>query len=136
MSRYRAIFCVLLALMPFEMAAPASAQVMPTRGIDIPWFRSASERAQRETCRRNLPECRAAVRAQMAFEQSITIALPWVALAFAILGVLFWLRKKEKERERKKKLARMHHVPGTFKNLDKDPEPKPRGANEEPDRLA
>lgn len=113
-----AVFASAAAFGP-AAAPPAKAQVMPTQGIDIPWFRSSTERAQREACRRNLPECRADVRAQMAFEESITVIVPWAALGAAILAVLFWLRKKEKARERKKKLARMRHTPGAFKTLDK-----------------
>lgn len=135
MSRTRAIISVLVLLLGVATLAPARAQVMPSQGIDIPWFRSASERAQREACRRNLPECRSSVRAQMAIEESITVILPWAALGVAIVGVLFWLRAQEKKRERKKKLARMHHNPGAFKKLDKQKEAKVDD-DEEADRPA
>lgn len=134
MSRTRALVSVLVLLSGFALAVPVRAQVMPSQGIDIPWFSSQSERAQRDACRRNLPECRAAVRAQMQLEESITVILPWAGLAVAILGVLFYLRAQEKKRERKKRLARMHHTPGAFKKLDKTKQD--RGDDEEADRLA
>jgi hypothetical protein len=124
MSRIRTIvFATLLAAgvtaAPVVMT-PARAQVMPEQGITLPWFRSRSEQIQRDACRRNLPECRAAVRAQMDIEQSITVILPWAALGAAVLGVLFYLRAQEKKRERKKKLARMHHTPGSLKKRENE----------------
>ncbi len=134
MSRTCFIFALVLVL-GFADAPGARAQVMPTQGIELPWFRSASEQAQRDACRRNLPECRSSVRAQMQLEQSITVILPWAGLGVAILGVLFWLRGKEKKRERQKRLARINHTPGAFKKLDKAKEAK-RDDDEEADRLA
>lgn len=119
------------------LVAPARAQVMPEQGMTLPWFRSRSEEIQRDACRRNLPECRASVRAQMDLEQSITVILPWAALGVAVLGVLFYLRAQEKKRERKKKLARMHHTPGAFKTLDKGKPAKSEDDEEaERDRMA
>ncbi len=134
MNRTRVFMSVLVLLLAFADLPPVQAQVMPTQGIDLPWFRSASEQAQRDACRRNLPECRAAVRAQMQFEQAITVTLPWVALGVAILGVLFWLRGKEKKRERQKRLARMNHTPGAYKTLDKDKESRRDNDDDEADR--
>lgn len=136
MTRTRTILAMFALLAGFAMVAPARAQVMPSQGIDLPWFTSKSERAQRDACRRNLPECRSTVRAQMALEESITVIVPWAGLAIAILGVLFWLRAQEKKRERKKKLARMHHTPGAFKKLDKDKQDKRESDDEEADRHA
>ncbi len=115
------------------LVAPARAQVMPEQGMTLPWFRSRSEQVQRDACRRNLPECRATVRAQMDIEQSITVILPWAALGVAVLGVLFYLRAQEKKRERKKKIARMHHTPGAYKTLDKG-KPAKSEDEEEADR--
>jgi hypothetical protein len=139
MSRYHAIvFATLLAAGVAAgpaLVAPARAQVMPEQGVTLPWFRSRSEQIQRDACRRNLPECRASVRAQMDIEQSVTVILPWAALGFAVLGVLFYLRAQEKKRERKKKLARMHHTPGAFKKLDKA-KPARSEEDEEADRMA
>ena len=119
MSRTRAIVLASVILLGLALLAPARAQVMPSQGIDFSWFRSASDRAQRDACRRNLPECRAAVRAQMDFEESITVILPWAGLGVAILGVLIWLRAQEKKREQKKKMARMMHTPNSVRRLDK-----------------
>jgi hypothetical protein len=124
MSRIRTIvFATLLAAGVTAapvLVAPALAQIMPEQGIPLPWFRSRSEEIQRDACRRNLPECRATVRAQMDLEQSITVILPWAALGVAVLGVLFYLRAQEKKRERKKKLARMHHTPGSIKKRENE----------------
>ena len=136
MRRPRVFISALVLLLACAELPPAQAQVMPPQGVDLPWFRSASERAQRDACRRNLPECRASVRAQMQFEASITVILPWVALGVAILGALFWLRGKEKKRERQRRLARMHHTPGAFKKLDKSKDAKRDDDDEEADRLA
>jgi hypothetical protein len=135
MRRTSAILSTLVLLLGLAQLAPARAQVMPSQGIDIPWFRSTSERAQREACRRNLPECRATVRAQMAVEQSITVILPWAGLGVAILGVLFWLRIQEKKRERQKQLARMHHAAGAYKKADKPQKTGSRDDDEEAERL-
>jgi hypothetical protein len=137
MSRTRAIFSVLVLVSGIAVAlpTPARAQVMPTQGIDIPWFHSPMERAQREACRRSLPECRAATRAQMELEAAITVILPWASLGIAILAGLFWLRAQEKKRERKKKRARMHHTPGAFRKLDREKQTK-SDDDEEADRLA
>jgi hypothetical protein len=110
---------------------------MPEQGLTLPWFRSRSEEIQRDACRRNLPECRASVRAQMDIEQSITVILPWAALGLAVLGVLFYLRAQEKKRERKKKLARMHHNPGAFKKLEKEKQARSEEDDEaDRDRMA
>lgn len=137
MTRTRWVLAVFALMVGLAVIAPARAQVMPSQGIDIPWFTSKSEKAQRDACRRNLPECRASVRTQMAFEESITVVVPWAGLGIAILGVLFWLRAQEKKRERQKKLARMHHTPGAFKKLDKDKqERRGDGDDEEADRPA
>jgi len=135
MRRTRAILSALVLLLGLAELAPVRAQVMPSQGIDIPWFRSSSERAQRDACRRNLPECRAAVRAQMDLEQSITVILPWASLGVAILGVLFWLRNQEKKRERQRKLARMHHAAGSYKKQDGAKKPDPRADDEDAERL-
>ncbi len=135
MRRTRAIFTALVLLLGLAQFVPAHAQVMPSQGIDIPWFRSTSERAQREACRRNLPECRATVRAQMAFEESITVILPWASLGVAILGVLLWLRNQEKKRERQKKLARMHHAAAGPKNRDKPQKTSSSTDDEDAERL-
>ncbi|MCA0201510.1 MAG: hypothetical protein LCH56_11835 [Proteobacteria bacterium] len=135
-------FALLVGLVLLGPAAfaPARAQIMPSQGIDIPWFTSKAEKAQRDACRRNLPECRSSVRAQMAIEESITVIVPWAGLGIAIIGVLFWLRGQEKKRERQKKLARMHHTPGAFKQLDKDKQERRGGGggdgDEEADRPA
>ena len=98
MTRTRSFITAFVLALSLVMIGPAPvrAQEMRTPGIDFGWFRSSTERAQREACRRNLPECRASVRAQMNIEQSITVIVPWAALGFAILGVLFWLRKARK----------------------------------------
>lgn len=138
MSRTRAFLSALVLVSGISLAAPAGAQVMPSQGLDIPWFSSTSERAARDACRRNLPECRAGVRAQMAVEESITVILPWASLGVAFLGLLFYMRAKEKKRERQKRLARMNHSPGAYKKLDKDKnERKGRDdEDEEADRLA
>ena len=135
MRRTRAIFSALVLLLGLAQLAPVRAQVMPSQGIDIPWFTSTSERAQREACRRNLPECRATVRAQMAVEQSITVMLPWAALGVAIIGVLFWLRNQEKKRERQKKLARMHHASAPKHRDNKTQKTDSRDDDDEAERL-
>lgn len=132
----RAFVLAICAVVSLSTAVPAWAQVMPSQGIPIPWFHSPAERIQRDACRRNLPECRSSVRAQLEFEESITVILPWVALAIAILGVLFWLRRQEREREKRKRLARMHHTPGAFKKLDASKEEKDKEEDEDADRLS
>ncbi|MGE4062982.1 MAG: hypothetical protein AB7E79_06400 [Rhodospirillaceae bacterium] len=136
MTRTRAIFSALVLGVGLVTGAPAPAQVMPTQGIDLPWFQSSQERAQRDACRRNLPECRAAVRAQMEFEEAVTVILPWAALGIAILIGLFWLRAQEKKRERRKKLARMHHTPGAFKKLEAEKQAKAEDDDEEFNRMS
>lgn len=134
MNRTRVFLSVLALLLGFAALPPVQAQEMRTPGIDFSWFRSSQEQAQRDACRRNLPECRATVRAKMNFEQSITVIVPWAGLGIAILGVLLWLRGKEKKRERQKRLARMNHTPGAQRKLDKAKEEK--ADEEETDRLA
>jgi hypothetical protein len=136
MTGTRTILGVFALLVGLSVLAPARAQVMPSQGIDLPWFTSKAEQAQRDACRRNLPECRSSVRAQMALEESITVIVPWAGLGLAILGVLLWLRAQEKKRARRKKLARMHHTPGAFKKLDKDKREKTESDDEAADRHA
>lgn len=139
MTRTRSFITVFVLALSLVMIGPAPvrAQEMRTPGIDFGWFRSSTERAQREACRRNLPECRASVRAQMNIEQSITVIVPWAALGFAILGVLFWLRKRERQREHAKKLARMMHTPASHKKAEAQRDAKrKRDDEDEADRLA
>ena len=133
MGGNRKIFSVLALAFGMALAEPAAvqAQIMPTQGIDIPWFHSSQDRVQRDACRRNLPECRASVRAQMEIEQAVTVILPWASLGIAILVGLFWLRGQEKKRERAKKLARLNHTPGAFRNLDKEKTAKNDDGDEE-----
>lgn len=131
MTRTRAIFSALVLAAGFAAMAPAQAQIMPNQGIDIPWLYSAQERAERDACRRALPECRASVRDRMELERAIVVTFPWAGLGLAILAGLFWLRAKEKKRERKKQLARMHHTPGAFKKLDKEKQAKTGDEEEE-----
>ena len=92
-------------------AQSASAQIMPTQGIPLPVFRSRSENLARDACRENRPECRASVRAQMEFERSITVILPWATLGIAIIAILFWLRAQEKKKEQHRIRARRRHDP-------------------------
>lgn len=130
------LFVLLSSVAMFD-PAPARAQEMRTPGIDFGWFGSSQERAQREACRRNLPDCRATVRAQMNIERSITVIVPWAALGLAVLGVLFWLRKREKQREHAKKLARMMHTPASHKKAEQQKEAKrKRDDEDEADRVA
>lgn len=139
MTRTRSLVSVFFVLLGFAMAAPApvSAQEMRTPGIDFSWGRSPTERAQRDACRRNLPDCRATVRAQMMIEQSITVIVPWALVGFAVLGVLLWLRKREKKREHAKKMARMMHTPASHKKAEAQKEAKrKRDEEDEADRLA
>lgn len=139
MTRTRSFITVFVLALSLVMIGPAPvrAQEMRTPGIDFGWFRSSTERAQREACRRNLPECRAAVRAQMNIERSITVIVPWASLGLAVLGVLFWLRKREKKREQAKKLARMMHTPASHKKAEQQREAKrKRDDEDEADRLA
>jgi hypothetical protein len=131
MGRVRGIVAGLVFVLALAQAVPAGAQVMPTQGIPIPWFHSPVERAQRDACRRNLPECRASVRAQMEIEQAITVILPWAGLGVAALIGLFWLRAQEKKRERARQQARLHHTPGAFKKLDKEKRAKGENGDDE-----
>ena len=139
MTCTRSFVTVFVLVLGFAMIGPAPvrAQEMRTPGIDFGWFGSSTERAQREACRRNLPECRASVRAQMNIEQSITVIVPWASLGLAVLGVLFWLRKREKKRAHAKKLARMMHTPASHKKAELQKEAKrKRDEEDDADRAA
>lgn len=102
-------------------ASSAAAQEIPQFGIPIPWFRSRAEKLARAACENNLPECRADVRRQLAAEKQVSLVTPWILLCLAVLGVLLYMRKKEKDRARQREEARRKHVPGAFKKLDQTP---------------
>ncbi len=110
-----------LAVFPGVGAPPAVAQVIEPYGMPIPsFFFSPAERRAREACAQELPECRASIRADMEQEMAISLMLPWIMLAVAVLGVLFWLRAEEKKKLRARALARQHHEPGAFRKLDRE----------------
>jgi hypothetical protein len=105
----------------------AHAQVMKPNGMALPGFLfPAAERRAREACLQQRPECRASVRAQIEQEMAYSLLIPWVLLGGAILGVLLWMRGKEKQKERARLVARAHHEPGKFRKLDHDSDERPK----------
>ena len=111
------------ALMPLLLggiAAPASAQIMKRDGFTIPWFHS--DQRARDACFNNQPDCRPAVRAEIDQEKAISLLLPWAILGAIVLGVLFWLRKLEQDKIKKRKNAQRKHDPKAFKKLDQSKE--------------
>jgi hypothetical protein len=120
----RVMLAVIIAplLMAGGFAAPASAQVMKRDGFTIPWFHSAAERRAREACENNQPDCRPSVRQQIADEKAASLITPWLILGAVILGTLFWLRRREQERLKKRRAAQRKHDPRAYKKLDQTKE--------------
>ena len=104
------------------LGAPASAQVMKRDGFAIPWFHSAADQRAREACENNQPDCRASVRAEIDQEKAISLLLPWALAGAVVLGVLFWMRKREQERIKKRRAAQRKHDPKAYKKLDQSKE--------------
>lgn len=103
-------------------AVPASAQIMKRDGFTIPWFHSAAERRAREACENKQPDCRPSVRQQIADEKAVSLITPWLILGGVILGALFWLRKREQDRIKKRRNAQRKHDPKAYKKLDQSKE--------------
>ncbi len=115
----------IMALAPalaFGAAPDAGAQIMKRDGFTIDWFASPAERRAREACANNQPDCRPAVRAQMDQEKAISLLLPWALAGAAILGVLFYLRKLEQQKLKKRRDAQRKHDPKAYKKLDQTKE--------------
>ena len=113
------------ALMPLLLGGfipPAGAQVMKRDGFTIPWFHSAAEQRARDACLNNQPDCRPSVRAQIDQEKAISLLVPWALLGVAVLGVLFWLRKLEQDKTKKRRDAQRKHDPKAYKKLDQTKE--------------
>ena len=109
-------------LMVGSFAAPASAQIMKRDGFTIDWFHSAGERRAREACENNQPDCRPSVRAEIDQEKAISLIVPWALAGGVILGALFWLRKREQDRLKKRRAAQRKHDPKAYKKLDQSKE--------------
>jgi hypothetical protein len=103
-------------------AAPASAQIMKRDGFTIPWFHSAAERRAREACENNQPDCRPSVRQEIMDEKAASLITPWLILGTIILGALFWLRKRDQEKIKKRRQAQRKHDPKAFKKLGQSKE--------------
>ena len=81
------------------------------------------------------PECRASVRAQMDYEMSISLIVPWALLGLAVLGVLGWMQMQEKKKQKARLRARAHHDPGKFRKLDSEREERKRDQDDDEDNL-
>ncbi len=101
---------------------PAGAQIMKRDGFTFPWFRSAGEQRAREACLNKQPDCRPSVKADIDQEKAISLLVPWALLGFAVLGILFWLRKLEQDKIKKRRDAQRKHDPKAFKKLDQTKE--------------
>jgi hypothetical protein len=121
-SRLLQVAVMVPLLLAGGFAAPASAQVMKRDGFTIPWFHSAAERRAREACENNQPDCRPSVRQQIADEKAMSLITPWLILGAVVLGALFWLRKRDQDRLKKRRQAQRKHDPKAYKKLDQDKE--------------
>lgn len=104
------------------IAPEAGAQIMKRDGFTLNWFASPAERRAREACANNQPDCRPAVRAQMDTEKAFSLLLPWALAGAIVLGVLFWMRKLEQEKLKKRREAKRKHDPKAYKKLDQTKE--------------
>ena len=115
------------------LSAPqaASAQQMHDDGFALPWFRSRAEQMERQACIDNLPECRATVRRQIEQERAATRFTPWLALGVIVLVALLYVRKKEKDKERRRIEAMRHHVRPARRGRGAEDAPAPAAAGED-----
>lgn len=104
------------------VAPEAGAQIMKRDGFTLNWFASPAERRAREACANNQPDCRPSVRDQMDKEKAFSLLLPWALAGAIVLGVLFWLRKQEQEKLKKRRTAQQKHDPKAYKKLDQTKE--------------
>ncbi len=123
-------------LLVLATAVPAQAQTMTKNGYALPGFLfSPGERRAREACAQGRPECRASVRAQMYYEMSISLIVPWALLGIAVLGVLGWMQMQEKKKQKARLRARAHHDPSKFRKLDSEREERTRNQDDDEDNL-
>lgn len=122
--RFRKLLHVvaLAPLLVCGVAPEAGAQVMKRDGFTIDWFYSAAERRARAACANNQPDCRPAVRDRMDQEKAISLLLPWALAGAIVLGVLFWMRKREQEKLKKRRAAQRKHDPKAYRKLDQSKE--------------
>ena len=113
---------VLAPLLLCGAVPDAGAQIMKRDGFTIEWFHSAAERRAREACANNQPDCRPSVKAQMDEEKAFSLLAPWVLAGLLILGVLFYMRKLEREKLKKRRAAQRKHDPKAYKKLDQSKE--------------
>ena len=121
-TRLLQVAVLLPLLLTGGFVTPASAQIMRRDGFTIPWIHSAAERRAREACENNQPDCRPSVRADMDQEKAISLLFPWMLAGGIVLGALFWLRKREQERLKRRRSAQRKHDPKAFKKLDQSKE--------------
>ena len=106
---------------------------MKRDGFTIPWFRSAADQRARDACLNNQPDCRPSVKADIDQEKAISLIVPCALLGFAVLGVLFWLRKLEQDKVKKRRDAQRKHDPKAFKKLDQTKEDRAAAAAKDDD---
>ena len=122
-------------LPPAPVAAAEKAPIVKPMGMPIPsFFFSRTERIKREACEDRLPECRPSVRAEIEQEMEYSLILPWVLIAIAVLGVLFWLRAQERNKFKQRQKAQRHHDPKAFRRLDKTKEDREEEAARQRER--
>ncbi|MSO99013.1 MAG: hypothetical protein EXR11_12480 [Rhodospirillaceae bacterium] len=92
---------------------PVMAQDMGDNGFVLPgFFFSRAEEIARENCINKLSSCRPSVRQGLELERTISLIAPWFLLALALAGYLAYLHRKDKEKERQRRMAQRKHVPG------------------------
>jgi hypothetical protein len=117
-------------------ASPALAQDMGNNGFVLPgFFFSRPEEIARSNCINELPSCRASVRQRLDLERSISLIAPWFLLAVAMAGYLVYLRGKDQEKAKHRRLAQRKHVAGAFRKDDKAEENNTTRNLEEDDRF-
>jgi hypothetical protein len=100
----------LAGLLFLSVPQTALAQQMHDDGFTLPWFYSRAERLERQACIDRLPECRPSVRREIENERLATRYTPWLLLGGLVLAVLFYVRQKDKQRERRRAEALRHHT--------------------------
>ena len=103
------------------LAPPVQAQDMGDNGFTLPAFLfSRGTQMARANCINNLPNCRPDVRQELEIERGVTLIVPWFLLAGVLAAALVYMQRREKQKQKARKIAQQKHVSTAARRKEED----------------